>query len=199
MKYRKNSVVLISSLSVALIAMMASVLLTSCGTKKQHNSSSSSALSSSSVSCLALAPSSSSSSSSSSVQSNYSSLSPADKKQIIDSVSDALKGRYPDMNVTNQWLGDKEENRYTVLFGSLKSDPQQGVAQMILESADGKNILQEERILDTMKTGALKVVSLESARDNGMVVEDSAGNKLALDCYMGLYFNGQQVGSSTKM
>ena len=66
--------------------------------------------------------------SSSSLISSIASSSDPNAIQIINNVSEALKSKYSDINITNEWLGAKcLEYRYVVLFGSLKSDPRQGI------------------------------------------------------------------------
>jgi Antirepressor regulating drug resistance, predicted signal transduction N-terminal membrane component len=183
MKSKKSSTLFVSFVAIALTAILAVFSLTACKTntdQKTNINSHSPSNDSTSISKQFEQESTPSSQTVSTV-----SINPADKKQIIDNVSDELKEKYPDINVTNQWLGNKEENRYTVLFGCLKNDPQQGVAQVILESADGKNILEEKRYLDPMKNGALKVTDLESAKDDFMKIGDSTGKQRSFSCRSG--------------
>lgn len=111
--------------------------------------------------------------------SSSSAVNPNDSPQIVNAVSNDLKVKYPDINVTNEWLGGKEEtDRFVVLFGALKSDPKQGVAQVIEYTPDCSKVLNAYRFMEPGKHGTLKVVELGS-KDIEMVVVDGDGNKQA--------------------
>ena len=118
-------------------------------------------------------------SSSTAKASSISNPSSADLIQIINNVSENLKKKYPDIEITNEWLGEKcLEYRYVVLFGALKSDSRQGVAQVIRFDPDCKKVLSQQRYLQPEKHGALKVYDT-GAKPNEMEIEDSDGNKMS--------------------
>ena len=95
-----------------------------------------------------------------------------DNIHIINNVSGVLKSQFPDINITNEWIGDKcVEDRYMVLFGSLKSDSRQGVAQVIRYNPDCSKVLNQQRFLEPGKHGALKVIVIGSKDDNMTVVD----------------------------
>lgn len=105
-----------------------------------------------------------------------STLSEADDRQIIQKVAEELINRYPDINITNEWLSAKGEFRYAVLFGSLKIDTRQGVGQVIRYNAECTEVLDEKKYLDPLKHGTVRVTDL-GARDNDMLIVDADGNK----------------------
>lgn len=76
--------------------------------------------------------------------------------KIVDSVSADLITSHRDIEITNEWIS--KDFGYTVLFGSLKDDPQQGVAVVIpTGDQEDKNV---QKILTPEKHGAIKAESL---------------------------------------
>ena len=76
--------------------------------------------------------------------------------EIVDSISGDLITSHSDIEITNEWIS--KDFGYTVLFGSLKDDPQQGVA-VVIPTGDQKD-KNEQNVLTPEKHGAIKAESL---------------------------------------
>lgn len=76
--------------------------------------------------------------------------------EIVDSLSGDLITSHSDVEITNEWIS--KDFGYTVLFGSLKNDPQQGVA-VVIPTGDQKD-KNEQKVLTPEKHGAIKAESL---------------------------------------
>lgn len=106
------------------------------------------------------------------------------KPQIINNINGAWKEKYTDISITNEWLLQRGKySNMLVLFGSLKSDPQQGVAQVVMSNADGSAIITQLRFLSPKEQGAVKVVG--DIDEASMVVEDEDGQYWIFHAYQG--------------
>jgi hypothetical protein len=76
-----------------------------------------------------------------------------DTSKITYTVSDQLKSLYSEMSVTNQWTALYGQ---IVLFGSLKSDPQQGIA-LVVDTLNNNSI---QKYLTPSKHGVIHASSL---------------------------------------
>lgn len=75
--------------------------------------------------------------------------------RIIDSVDAEWTEKYDDIVINNEWISADEQQ--IAFFGSLKSDSQQGVIEVIFMDDSGNNtISSEKRYLSPAKHGALK-------------------------------------------
>jgi hypothetical protein len=102
--------------------------------------------------------------------------------EIIDSVSADLISSHNDIEITNEWISN--DFGYTVLFGSLKSDPQQGVA-VLIPTGDQADI-SERKVLTPEKRGAIKADSIGAkASIVDVVAED--GCLWIFNIYNGFY------------
>jgi beta-lactamase regulating signal transducer with metallopeptidase domain len=110
----------------------------------------------------------------------------ADGPSIINNVSDDLKTKYSDLNITNEWLSSLFENdeRYIVLFGSLKDNNDQGFALVLQINKDCTVIKNENRFTTPNKNGAIKVIEL-GAKDTTMIVMDDKGIKWNFQIFNG--------------
>jgi len=100
--------------------------------------------------------------------------------EIVDSVSGDLITSHSDIEVTNEWIS--KDFGYTVLFGSMKSDPQQGIA-VVIPTGDQSD-KSEHRVLTPSKHGAIKADSLGAkASILDVVAED--GYKWIFNVYNG--------------
>ena len=90
------------------------------------------------------------------------------------------KDRLGDMDITNEWLG----NDCIVICGSLKSDPQQGIAKVMFLDPDEKQIDVTTQFHTPRGTGAVTVTRL-GAKDYIMDVEDEQGNSYVFNVYNG--------------
>jgi hypothetical protein len=125
----------------------------------------------------------------SSTSSNTSSeVNPANVRQIINNVSNEWESKYTDTNITNEWLSDQyEDDRYIVLFGSLKNDPRQGVTEVLHTNRECSQVKDEKRFLTPSKHGSIKVYML-GAKDTTMVVVvvvDADGNEWNFQIFNG--------------
>jgi hypothetical protein len=100
--------------------------------------------------------------------------------KIIDNVSADLKSSHSDIEITNEWIS--EDFGYTVLFGSLKSDPQQGIAVVIPTGEQSDK--SEHRVLTPSKHGAIKGDSL-GAKASMLDVVAEDGYKWIFNVYNG--------------
>lgn len=100
--------------------------------------------------------------------------------EIVDSISADLIASHSDIEIINEWIS--KDFGYTVLFGSLKDDPQQGVA-VVIPTGDQEN-KNEQKILTPEKHGAIKAESLGAkASILDVIAED--GYKWIFNVYNG--------------
>lgn len=95
--------------------------------------------------------------------------------KIINQVSAALKAKYSDIVIANEWVSPKynlkgTDERYTVLFGALKKDPLQGVAKVIHTDADGTAVKQETQYLSPKRKGPVRVYKLGAKEDDMEII-----------------------------
>jgi beta-lactamase regulating signal transducer with metallopeptidase domain len=100
--------------------------------------------------------------------------------EIVDSVSADLIASHSDIAVTNEWIS--KDFGYTVLFGSLKDDPQQGVA-VVIPTGDQVD-KREERVLTPERHGAIKADS-PGAKSSILDVVAEDGYKWIFNVYNG--------------
>lgn len=105
-----------------------------------------------------------------------------DEPKILDMADDTLKEKYDDIDITNEWLQQAGSIKNIALFGSLKSDSQQGVAETIVVREDGSLLCN--RYLLPEKNGAIKVTEL-GATYSYMTVVDGKGLKWDFGFYVG--------------
>jgi hypothetical protein len=107
-------------------------------------------------------------------QDSSSDVNPNDEPQIINNVSNELKLKFSDINITNEWVGELTGNnrRSAVIFGSLKKDPQQGVAVNI-GYANNKIDGSVTRFLCPQRNGAVKVIADGSKPCNMVVIDEN--------------------------
>ena len=114
---------------------------------------------------------------------------------IIENVNSQLDR---DVEFTNGWrspLVDADENggKYIIVqVGSLKSDPEQGVAVVCHQSKDSEQYVIDDKFLTPNKHGAIIIESL-GAKDFNMSVVAADGYKWIFDIY-----NGFQAGAGTE-
>jgi hypothetical protein len=95
--------------------------------------------------------------------------------QIINNISAKLKAQFSDIDFTNEWLGGIDCPDTIVLFGSLKSDPYQGVAQVIMYNSNHSKVLHSDRYITPNRNGAVSVKIAVEAKSNTMNVVDEKG------------------------
>jgi hypothetical protein len=178
---KRHAATSVAVLSMAAIVTVLSVLLTGCRLAPKEQApalGTSGSTSSQAAGSSAIQSSVENTTAQSSVGSNTSSAVDPDSIQIVNTVSKQLMQQYPDITITNEWLGEKDfEYRYVVLFGSLKTDPKQGVAQVIRFDPNCTKVLSQQKYLEPEKHGALKVIEL-GAKGNDMQIVDSDGNQM---------------------
>lgn len=109
--------------------------------------------------------------------------------KIINQVSAALKAKYSDIVIANEWLGAKynyggTDTRVTVLFGALKKDPNQGVAELILTNANGTVIKRTTKYLSPKRKGPIRAYQ-QGAKENTVVAVYPDGETLYFADYGG--------------
>ena len=111
--------------------------------------------------------------------------------RILYAVPVGLLSADPDIIVANGWESAKAEgNRTVVLFGALKSDPEQGVAVVLsIDPEDEGKILDRTRVLTPEKHGAIRVTTL-GAKDFDMTTVAEDGYYWTFNVYNG--FSGGQ-------
>jgi beta-lactamase regulating signal transducer with metallopeptidase domain len=97
--------------------------------------------------------------------------------QIINTISDDWKARYSDIIISNEWISAKveEDIRYITLAGALKSDPRQGVVEVVTTNRDGTAVKSDQRFICPSKSGALTVAAI-GAKDTTMTLHDADGH-----------------------
>lgn len=97
--------------------------------------------------------------------------------QIINTVSSAWKTKYNDISITNEWLSAVVEGdiRYVALAGALKSDPRQGVVEVVTTHRDGTTVKSDQRFLCPRKDGVLTITEI-GAKDTTMGLRDADGH-----------------------
>lgn len=119
----------------------------------------------------------------------------SDKPAIFETVNDQLNA---DVEFTNGWrsaLVEPDENggKYIIVqVGSLKSDPEQGVAVVCHQNKGSEQYVIDDQFLTPSKRGAIKIESL-GAKDFNMSVAAEDGYKWIFDVY-----NGFQAGANTE-
>lgn len=105
------------------------------------------------------------------------------RPQVIGDIDSGWKENNEDITITNGWLSAQlKECRTIVLCGSLKSDPQQGVADVITVYSDGS--VAQRRFVTSQKRGALTVGEV-GAKDFSMFLIDEDGLKWNFNIYNG--------------
>ena len=116
------------------------------------------------------------------------------KAEIFENVNNQLD---MDVEFTNGWrspLFDLDENGtggqfIIVQVGSLKSDPEQGVAVVCRQNKDSEQYVIDDKFLTPSKHGAIKIESL-GAKDFTMSVVAEDGYEWIFNIYNGFYNNG---------
>ena len=117
------------------------------------------------------------------------------KPDIIENVNDQLDR---DVEFTNGWrsaLVEPDENgrKYIIVqVGSLKSDPEQGIAVVCHQSKDSEQYVIDDQFLTPSKHGAIKIESLGAKNFNMSVVAED-GYKWIFDIYNGFTISGDQI------
>jgi hypothetical protein len=107
-----------------------------------------------------------------------------DGPQIINNVSDELKARYTDILVTNEWYtGAGVDSPIIVLFGSLRNNSKQGVAEVISFDSDG-NTVGQKIYLSPDRNGSIRVIELGS-KDTIMTVADDVNSSIDFSIMFG--------------
>jgi beta-lactamase regulating signal transducer with metallopeptidase domain len=120
---------------------------------------------------------------------------------IFENVSNQLDA---DVEFTNGWrspLVDLDENGeggkfIIVQVGSLKSDPEQGIAVVCHQNKDGEQYVIDDKFLTPSKHGAIKIESL-GAKDFTMSVVAEDGYEWIFSLYNGFYNNGNTLSENT--
>lgn len=97
--------------------------------------------------------------------------------RIVNTISNTWKTKYSDIIITNGWLSAVAEvdARYVALAGVLKSDPRQGVVEVVTTHRDGTTVKSDRRFLCPRKDGALTVTEI-GAKDTTMGLRDADGH-----------------------
>ena len=117
--------------------------------------------------------------------------------RIFENVSNQLD---TDVEFTNGWrspLVDLDENGeggkfIIVQVGSLKSDPEQGIAVVCHQNKDSEQYVIDDKFLTPSKHGAIKIVSL-GAKYFTMSVIAEDGYEWIFDIYKGFTPSGDQI------
>ncbi len=100
-----------------------------------------------------------------------------DVPRIAGTAGDVWKTKYGDIGIANEWISavGTEETRRLALAGALKSDPRQGVVEVVVTDRRGTAVKSDRRFLCPLRSGSLKVSEL-GAKDFTMGLEDEDGN-----------------------
>lgn len=127
---------------------------------------------------------------SSSTSSNTSSLTDNSKydPQIINSVDSKWKEEFPDIDIINEYSCGSEDSSEIILFGSLKSNPKQGIAVLIgyPRHFAGKPLCVK-RFLAPGTGGAIHVVDQQESKECFHTVVTSNGTYMTLNDTTGTF------------
>lgn len=112
--------------------------------------------------------------------------------ETVENVGGKLKTDHPEIEITNEFVS--EDFGTAVLFGSLKSDPEQGVAVVIDFPYEPQDKGKEKTIQTPEKHGSIRAVSGTSAKPSIVTVKAKDGYEWSFDIYNG--FSGGNASSN---
>lgn len=106
---------------------------------------------------------------------------------VVDSedMDDFWKGYLSDIDIKNEWFHAADTGYCVAIFGALKDNPEQGIADVLSLTPDC-TIISAERILAPIKGGSLSVMEgTSTAKEFNMEVQEESGKE-----YLFNFFNG---------